>query len=360
MNDARFPRVASLKTAQAVPHVISTAGIALDFDDRLQPRTSSPLAQPLTRWRRPRSAIASACCRWKAGTARRRRRRAISRPAAGANFGQSGAKLIWGGEAVAVRHDGRANPHQLMLNDARRSALARAARARSSRRIASGFGAARRRRSLRRPAADALGPLRPAERARDARAARRLRASRARPALSRRRARAVATTSSIGWSTTSSRAATLAPTCGFQFVDVKHCHGYLGTSCSARATRPGRTAAASRTARASCATSSTASAPTVPGLAIGVRLSAFDAVPYRKSARRRGRARASIRRSTATPSACCDDDDLDAALARSRGGAAMLEARDVRWICVTAGSPYYCPHVQRPALVSAERRLRAA
>ena len=29
-------------------------------------------------------------------------------------FGQSGAKLIWGGEACAVRPDGRANPKQLM------------------------------------------------------------------------------------------------------------------------------------------------------------------------------------------------------------------------------------------------------
>jgi Asp-tRNA(Asn)/Glu-tRNA(Gln) amidotransferase A subunit family amidase len=27
------------------------------------------------------------------------------------NFGKSGAKMIWGGEAVAVRHDGRANPN---------------------------------------------------------------------------------------------------------------------------------------------------------------------------------------------------------------------------------------------------------
>jgi len=35
-----------------------------------------------------------------------------------ANFGRSGAKLIWGGEAVAVRHDGRANPRQLVMNDA--------------------------------------------------------------------------------------------------------------------------------------------------------------------------------------------------------------------------------------------------
>ena len=31
-------------------------------------------------------------------------------------FGESGAKLLWGMEAVAVRPDGRANPHQLMAN----------------------------------------------------------------------------------------------------------------------------------------------------------------------------------------------------------------------------------------------------
>src|SRR5438045_7257195 len=32
------------------------------------------------------------------------------------HFGASGAKLIWGGEAVAVRHEGRANPNQLAIN----------------------------------------------------------------------------------------------------------------------------------------------------------------------------------------------------------------------------------------------------
>ena len=30
------------------------------------------------------------------------------------NFGASGAKLIWGGEAAAVRLDGRANPQQTL------------------------------------------------------------------------------------------------------------------------------------------------------------------------------------------------------------------------------------------------------
>jgi 2,4-dienoyl-CoA reductase-like NADH-dependent reductase (Old Yellow Enzyme family) len=28
----------------------------------------------------------------------------------------------------------------------------------------------------------------------------------------------------------------------------------------------------------------------------------------------------------------------------------VLDGRGVRWVCITAGSPYYNPHVQRPAL----------
>jgi 2,4-dienoyl-CoA reductase-like NADH-dependent reductase (Old Yellow Enzyme family) len=40
------------------------------------------------------------------------------------NFGRSGAKLIWSGEAVAVLPEGRANPNQLSLNDRTASALA--------------------------------------------------------------------------------------------------------------------------------------------------------------------------------------------------------------------------------------------
>src|SRR3989442_7533900 len=38
-------------------------------------------------------------------------------------FGLSGAKLIWGGEAVAVRHDGRANPNQLLLLDTTKASI---------------------------------------------------------------------------------------------------------------------------------------------------------------------------------------------------------------------------------------------
>src|SRR5262245_49738793 len=39
-------------------------------------------------------------------------------------FGESGAKLIWGGEAMAVRPDGRANPNQLIINEQNKVGLA--------------------------------------------------------------------------------------------------------------------------------------------------------------------------------------------------------------------------------------------
>ena len=40
-------------------------------------------------------------------------------------FGESGAKLIYGGEAMAVRPDGRANPNQLIIQESNKSGLAK-------------------------------------------------------------------------------------------------------------------------------------------------------------------------------------------------------------------------------------------
>src|SRR5688572_32086945 len=40
------------------------------------------------------------------------------------NFGLSGAKLIWGGEAAAVQPDGRANPNQTLATPDNRAGLA--------------------------------------------------------------------------------------------------------------------------------------------------------------------------------------------------------------------------------------------
>src|SRR5204862_4569772 len=40
-------------------------------------------------------------------------------------FGESSAKLIFGGEAMAVRADGRANPNQLIINDENKAGIAK-------------------------------------------------------------------------------------------------------------------------------------------------------------------------------------------------------------------------------------------
>ena len=70
-------------------------------------------------------------------------------------FGQSGAALVWGGEAVAVRSDGRANPHQLSIGPESVGDLATLrAELLAGHAEATGGGPA-----AHRPPADALGPL---------------------------------------------------------------------------------------------------------------------------------------------------------------------------------------------------------
>jgi hypothetical protein len=43
-------------------------------------------------------------------------------------------------------------------------------------------------------------------------------------------------------------------------------------------------------------------------------------------------------------------EDMDAALQDAREFLSLLEQLAIRWVCVTAGSPYYNPHMQRPAM----------
>ncbi len=168
-------------------------------------------------------------------------------------FGESGAKLIWGGEAVAVRRDGRANPRQLMI-DAR--TLPDLARLRQALVIAhrDRYGSAD----------DLLIGLQLTHSGRFARPGsaglpepkilyhhplldRRLNLPEDYPLM---------TDDEIaGLVEDFVRAAVLAQQIGFDFVDLKHCHGYLGHEFLSAVDVRGATAAASRTARAFCARS---------------------------------------------------------------------------------------------------------
>ena len=76
----------------------------------------------------------------------------------------------------------------------------------------------------------------------------------------------------------------------------------------------------------------------------------FDTVPHRRGPD--GAGVAEIAPGAGYPHAfgLLNDEDMEATLADAREVLSRLRAMDIRFVCVTAGSPYYCPHVQRPAL----------
>ena len=369
MNSTTYPRVASLKTAEAFRRHLEQSGIPLAFDDALAAPAASPLAQPIDV---DGVRVGNRFCilpmeGWD-GTrdgeptdlTRRRWR----------NFGTSGAKLMWGGEAVAVRHDGRANPHQLMMSSrtvgaiaALREELVAAHRERFGANADSdlyvGLQLTHSGRYARPDVYDRPAPI----------------AACANPILDRRFPNGVRVFEDSELDALVDdfvAAARLARDAGFRFVDVKACHGYLGHELLGARTRSGpyggsiegRTRFMRRVIEAIRAH--------VAGLGIVVRLSAFDTVPYRKrpadligepeewpsdrGVAQGDRQVAQGDRKVAqgfSPAigfgVVATDDHLDAALDDARAVLRMLEGLGVKWICVSGGSPYYNPHVQRPA-----------
>ena len=345
MSDARFPRVASFKTAAAFRAHLDGAGIALEFDDTLLPPESSPLAQPLT-----------------VGDVRVGNRFCIL-PMEGwdgnpdgtpsdlttrrwTNFGRSGAKLIWGGEAVAVCLEGRANPNQLVINDGTIAALA-ALRTAMVRTHTEQFGA--------RAGADLYAGLQLTHSGRFAwpngKATPEPLAAYAHPILDRRFAAGVSVLADSDLDRLGDlfvHASKLALAAGFRFVDIKHCHGYLLHELLSARARPGPYGGSLDNRTRFLRNVIDRIKLEVPGLDIAVRLSIFDTVPYRKGALGRGEPEIDpVDYEHAF--GLLRDEQIDAALQESRAVLTMLQARGVKWICTTAGSPYYCPHVQRPA-----------
>ena len=84
------------------------------------------------------------------------------------------------------------------------------------------------------------------------------------------------------------RAARQARRAGFDFVDVKHCHGYLGHEFLSAVDRPGRYGGAFENRTRFVREVVAGIRAEAPGLMIGVRLSAMDWVPFRKGPGGRG------------------------------------------------------------------------
>jgi 2,4-dienoyl-CoA reductase-like NADH-dependent reductase (Old Yellow Enzyme family) len=273
------------------------------------------------------------------------------------HFGESGAKLIWGGEAFAVRHEGRANPQQLCyrsenvaaIRDLRRSLVT----AHTER-----FGAA--------AADDLLVGLQLTHSGRFCRPNEKgklePRIAYHHPVLDGKfgirpddDAVVLRDEEIRGIVDDYVRSAQMAQQVGFQFVDVKHCHGYLGHEFLSAFTRPGPYGGSLENRSRFLREIIAGIRGECPGLMIGVRLSVFDFPAYYPDPAQSGGGKLGpgIPHDFATPYCGfgCDRQN-PLAIDLTEPVRLLRTLRDefgVELLNLSAGSPYYNPHIQRPA-----------
>ncbi|MFH6604394.1 hypothetical protein ACEZ3G_12955 [Maribacter algicola] len=261
------------------------------------------------------------------------------------NFAISGAKLLWGCEAVAVRHEGRANPNQLLINEKNLGAF-KDLYANLVSDHEEKFGTS----------SDLLIGLQLTHSGRfaipDPDRVRKPKTIYKHSILDKKfnltESHEVMTDAEIDELVKDFvSAAGLAKEAGFQFVDIKHCHGYLGHEFLSAKNRPGKYGGSLEN-RMRFLTSIVEGIRATSNIPVAVRLSAFDFIPYTK-----------------------DDSNIgipeatDQAYKEAFGGdptgtginltevfemLGRFEQLGIELVCITAGSPYYVPHIQRPAI----------
>lgn len=341
-----YPRIASLKTADAFAQRLHDLQLPLPFDRAMQSGPDAPLARPITT---ARQTIGNRFCilpmeGWDGTLDGRPSDLTLRR---WQRFGESGAKLIWGGEAVAVRHDGRANPNQLAIGPHAKEDLSRlrdtltAAHAAATGRADDLFIGLQLTHSGRYARPNPGGRWEP-------------QTAYVHPLLDRRfppgtRAHHLTDDELLRLIDDFINAARIAYEAGFQFVDLKHCHGYLGHELLSASSRPGPFGGSLEQRTTFLRLIVEGIRATTPDLQIGVRLSAFDTVPFRKDPDEIGvpeteeehyaYAFGPLKPRAFLP--CLED---------ARAFLQILRSLEIEWVCLTAGSPYYNPHIQRPAL----------
>lgn len=344
-----YPKIAQLKTVDALRARLAELQLDLPCDDSiLTAARSSPLAAPIevggfmvgNRWcihpmegwdaNRDGSPSEHTLRRWK-------------------HFGLSGAKFIWGGEAAAVQPDGRANPNQTLATPGNQAGLAQLLEtllAAHREHIGStddllvGLQLTHSGR-FSRPNTKQLQP----------------RIAYHHPLLDAKFGIAP-DNDSVVWNDGDLErlidnyivAAKVASDVGYRFVDIKACHGYLLHEFLSARMRPGKFGGdfAGRTRLLRTIIERVRSE--VPALMIVVRLSIFDTLPYKTS------------RETGQPMDYAHllpygfgfgvktDDPLQMDLTEPLELLHLLKQLGVAAVNLSCGSPYYNPHIQRPAI----------
>lgn len=342
-------RIPTLKTSDAFRTYAASLGLNIPCDDAIATGATSPLAQPIAdvkiNGKRIGNRIAIQPMEgWDGtttgGTTDETRRR-------WQRFGESGAKLIYGGEAMAVRPDGRANPNQLIIAPENQKDIAElrqiliAAHKGSTDDLAIGFQLTHSGRFCKPTDKFRMEP----------------RVAYRHPILDRK----FNVTSDAQVFTDAEieqliqkyiEAAHLAADIGADFVDIKHCHGYLLHEFLSARTRPGKYGGSfenrTRILR-----------EIVAGIGgkinIAVRLSAFDFVPFKPDPAQSqpGKLGPGIPEEFSPPYhsgfGTKADNPTQYDLAETFQFVRLCADLGVKILNLSAGSPYYNPHIQRPA-----------
>jgi NADPH2 dehydrogenase len=145
---------------------------------------------------------------------------------------------------------------------------------------------------------------------------------------------------------------------GFDFIDIKHCHGYLCHELLGAHTRAGEYGGSFENRTRFLREVVEGVRTLAPGLEIGVRLSAFDMVPFcsNPAQSREGKPGPGI------PETRADlipyrwgfgvnaENPAETDLTETIRFLELVQRLGIRLVNLTAGSPYYTPHIQRPAL----------
>ncbi|MFM8494224.1 MAG: NADH:flavin oxidoreductase [Planctomycetia bacterium] len=343
-----FPRVARFRTAADLRVHLEALGAPIPLDDEiLSVAGGSPLAKPIdvggftvgNRWCiHPMEGWDATLDGHPTDTLLRRWRR----------FGESGAKFVWGGEAVSVLPEGRANPNQLLAPacgiagfEALHREVHEAHRAR--------FGTVD----------DLLVALQLTHSGRFSMptlAGRQPRIAYHHPLLDGRHGVDPTDEACVLTDDDVERlidayvtAARMAAAAGFRMVDIKACHGYLLHEFLSARRRPGRFGGDFDGRTRPLRTIISRVQEACPGLIVGVRLSLFDTVPWHKV----GDHGEPWPYADALPYDCGfgvdERDPLSIDLTEPVRLLEILRDSGVPTVNLSAGSPYTVPHLQRPA-----------
>lgn len=345
-NKAKYPKIAQLKTAEKFTEHLNEIGAELPFSHEVESGDSSVFAEKIKL--KSGSEIGNRMCilpmeGWDGTTDGKPTEHTIRR---WKNFALSGAKLLFGCEAVAVNPEGRANPNQLMINEANFDDFKDLHNMLYTEHEAE-FG----------DTSDLMVGLQLTHSGRFCKPYDKHKMEPKilyyHPVLNDKQGLGedypILTDEYIdNLIQDYIKAAVLAQKAGFDFVDIKHCHGYLGHEFLSSYDRPGKYGGSMENRTRFLRDIVAGIKAAAPGLQMGIRLSAFDWIPFK--ADQDGFGEPYNDKKNYKYSFGGDQDGLSEDLDETFQFIKLAQDLGIELICVTGGSPYYNPHIIRPAI----------